>query len=97
MIYKIKLQRIQSRALRFITDAHWDDFVTNDYLHDICDRQALNIVWHDKLMKQIDKIPQLRPDITDFMTRLARNRYNRNGLHLLQRETHPDNPDAVYR
>ena len=94
---KLKLQRIQNKALRFINNTKWDDFYTSESLHNISKRPPLTIVWHNKKIKQIEKYTLIRPQTTEHLTRLAQTRFNPNGTTLLDPDAHPLPNEPIYK
>ena len=91
----ISLQRIQNRAFRWIHNTKWYDFYTSDYLHTLTNRAPLNIIWHNKTLKQIEKLTLLRPQLSDKLTRLSYHRCNPRSLTLLDPESHIL-PEAIF-
>ena len=63
---KRKLQIIQNRALHFIHDTHWTDFITNETLHETTNVPPLNIYWKTLGDKQIHKWIQTTPEWQHF-------------------------------
>ena len=93
----LSLQRIQNRAFRFIHDTHWQDFTTSETLHTRTDRPPLNIVWHTRTLKQINKFPIYHQLLTEKLIRLSlHRRRNPNSLNLLSPEVHPM-PEPIYK
>ena len=84
----ISLQRIQNLALRWIHDTRWYHYITSEHLHNISKRPPLNIFWHHKLLKQLEKYPQLRPDIKHKIQHLSTGRGNPGSLSLLDLQTY---------
>jgi len=52
----LRLQRIQNRALRFITNTHWTDFKTSRQLHDETNLPTINVLLHDHARRIWEKI-----------------------------------------
>ena len=88
------LQRIQNLAFRWIHDAKWFDFQTTESLHINTKRAPLNIIWHHRTLKHIDKFSLLRPDLTDKLRRLSYHRTNPLSLCLLDPNSHME-PEAI--
>ena len=57
-----KLQVVQNRALRWIFDIRWDDFVRTSSLHERASVLPLNIEWRRLVCKQLDKLRSWSPD-----------------------------------
>lgn len=94
---KTLLQRVQSKALRFINNTRWDEFIRNEDLHLLTKRPPLNIVIHNRINKQITKFPLIRPELLEFLHTIALCRFNRQGITTLHPEYHPDNIDPIYK
>ena len=94
---RLKLQRIQNKALRFIHNTKWDDFKTNETLHNDTRRPPLNIAWHHKLMKQLHKFTITHPDVITDLTNIATCRFNRPGRTLINTDAHPDQLEPTFK
>ena len=92
----LTLQRLQNRALRWIHDTHWTDYTTNETLHTQTKRPPLNITWHFRTLKQIEKFPLYHQQLSDKLDRLSIHPTNPNSINLLKPELHPL-PDPIYK
>ena len=60
-----KLQVIQNKALRWIYNVSWDDFVLTSELHEEASVLPLNLDWRRLVCKQLDKLRFWHPDWID--------------------------------
>ena len=58
----IDLQRVQNRALRFITGTRWNDFRTSESLHQECNILPINQTIHKQAKKTWEHIKDYFPD-----------------------------------
>ena len=65
---KRKLQLIQNKALRWIYNVCWDQYIRTSQLHDRANVLPLNIEWRRLVHKQIDKLGSWH---TDWLDRLS--------------------------
>lgn len=56
------LQRVQSRALRKITNTKWDDFKTNQAIHEELNMEPINCHIHRLAYNTWERIQELRPN-----------------------------------
>lgn len=61
----LKLQAVQNKALRFIYDIKWDDFITSESLHLRADLKPINIVLHEQASKTWKTMQLVAPDTID--------------------------------
>lgn len=94
---RLAFQRVQSIAIKFINNTRWDEFITNEDLHYLIKRPPLNIVHHNKLIKQINKFSLIKPELLEFFQRIATCRFNRQGITTLHIENYPDNIEPLYK
>jgi len=64
----LRLQRIQNRALRFITNTHWTDFKTSRQLHDETNLPPLNVLLHDHARRIWEDLEDSDPVLYDKLT-----------------------------
>ena len=65
----LKLQRVQNRALRFITGTEWSDFRTNASLHEELNLEPLNIRIHGLAKKTWERVERIGGPIFDSLRR----------------------------
>lgn len=94
---KILIQRVQSNSFRFINNTKWNDFVSNEDLHNLTKRPPLNVVIHNKIKKQVTKFSLIRPEILEFLHRISLCRYNPQGITALHPEFYPDIIEPTYK
>lgn len=58
-----RLQRVQNRALKYITNTHWTDMRTSKSLHQQCNIKPINIYLHDHAKTTWEKIQEHVPDL----------------------------------
>ena len=58
----LDLQRVQNRALRFITGAQWYDYRTSESLHQECNMMPVNQLVHEQAKKTWEHIRDSFPD-----------------------------------
>lgn len=91
---KIKLQRIQNRALRWVLNTRWQELNTSQSLHESTNIPALNTYWKTLSDKQIDRLLTHHEQHIDFLLhtlRLPRNN------HDLFSTIHDPLPNSVFR
>lgn len=64
----LKLQRIQNRALRFIYNTHWTDFISSSTLHTRSLLPPINIVLHNQAKKIWETLEIVMPNSFDSLT-----------------------------
>lgn len=63
-----KLQKVQNRALRFITNTHWYDFITSQTLHERCNIPTINTVLHEHARYIWRKMEIYEPELFNQLT-----------------------------
>lgn len=57
------LQKIQNKALRFITNTHWQEFKTSEQLHNECNLPPINTYLHEQSKNIWENIETNHPDM----------------------------------
>ena len=80
-----------------VHNTKWFEFETVESLHTRTKRPALNIIWHNRILKQLEKFTLFHPDLTDTLLRLSRHHRNPHFQNLMQENRHPlPNPIYIY-
>ena len=69
---KRKLQLIQNKALRWVYNVRWDQYVKTSELHDRARVLPLNLEWRRRVSKQTDKLHLWHSDWLDRLTLIFR-------------------------
>ena len=65
-----RLQIVQNKALRWIYNIRWDDFVTNASLHERAGLLPLNQSWRLAVCKQLEKLVLFNTSWPDHINRV---------------------------
>lgn len=88
-----KLQIIQNKALRFIHNTHWTQFITNITLHENSNIPPLNIYWRHLGDKQTNKLLASHPQWQEYFNNIILpwryNNRNNPSIFLTPQTPHP--------
>ena len=62
------LQKVQNKALKFITNTHWSDFISSQTLHEQCNIPTINTVLHQHARKTWSTIKTYDPLLFNQLT-----------------------------
>ena len=99
MIRRRDLQVVQNNALRWIWNTKWNDFVTNESLHETTKNvPALNVLWSRQINRQFTKMRAWHEDWIEKLARFARmGRYRIRGARILSEFDYAAPIDPIYR
>ena len=91
-----KLQNIQNKALRWILNIKWDDFINNQIIHDETNMPTLNTYLDFLAEKQITKLIDLNYYQLEVLDNITPDYWQQlNLFHLFTDEDKPI-PDPLY-